>query len=231
MTSRSVSVPKLALEAFAIFLGVTAGFLAEDYREYRNDRQQEQVVLAQIVRDLRIDADDIAPIVERSRGIADGMLWMHNNLRRPDVPVDSVLQVINSIPGTHSYEAANAAYSGLKAAGELDLIQDRELLEQLFFYFEDRQAAMEALNNWILDADKQFWDRLGPYVVYDTSSTWSEMMPVSQIDLQGIRADRMFASELVWNGMVNQGQAEDGQVILELNGQLAERVASRLEGN
>ena len=231
MSQKSVPLGRLALEAFAIFLGVTAGFLAEDYREYRNDRGRERVALEQIVRDLELDAQDISPIVERSREVAAAALWLHNNVRRPDVPQDSVLLILSAMPAVHSYEAANAAYAGLKAAGNLDLIRDAELLEELFFYFEDRQAAMEALNEWILEGDIRFWDRLGPYVVLDTASSFIPRPPIVSLDLEAMREDPAVEPEFYWNGSVNESQATDGQVILDLNARLSERVRRVLDGS
>jgi len=215
-------------EAFAIFLGVTGGFLAEDYREYRNDRDREREALEQVVRDLELDAEDISPIVHRSRGVATAMIWLHNNVRRSDVPLDSVMLTLNSIPSIYSYEAANAAYAGLKAAGNLDLIRDAELVSELFFYFEDRQAAMEALNEWILEGDVRFWDRVGPYIVFDTASSFADRPRVLQLDLRGMRADRAMDPEFVWNGGANETQAADGQVILDLNARLVEQVTEAL---
>ncbi len=228
MSQRPLPIARLVLEAIAIFLGVTAGFLAENYREYRNDREREQEALEQIIRDLELDAEDISPIVERSRGVATAMIWLHNNLRRSDVPIDSVVSIINSIPAVHSYEAANAAYAGLKAAGNLNLIRDPGLLSELFYYFEDRQAAMEALNQWILDEDVRFWDRVGPYIVFDTASSVIERPSVLRLDLRGMRADRAMDPEFVWNGGVNESQSEDGQVILDLNARLVGLVTQAL---
>jgi hypothetical protein len=230
VNTKSLPIGKLALEAFAIFLGVTAGFLAEDYREYRNEREREREVLEQIVRDLNLDAEDITPIVERSRAVAAAATWLHNNVRRSDVPLDSVVLVLNAMPAVYSYEAANAAYAGLKGAGDLDLIRDADLLNELFYYFEDRQAAMEALNEWILEGDTRFWDRVAPYVVFDTASSLVERPPILRLDLRAMQADPAMGPEFYWNGSVNEGQASDGQAILDLNARLAERVTRALNG-
>jgi len=230
MDLKSVPVMKLSLEAFAIFLGVTAGFLAEDFREFRAERRQEQQALAQILRDLELDAADIEPFVEASRGMAEALLWIHNGLSR-SVSADSVVLVINSIPAIASYEAANAAYAGLKAGGDLDLIRDPALLERLFYYFEDRQPAVEQLNEWALEADAWFWKHLAPYVGYDTSVTFLDPPAIVRLDLAGLKEDRTFRSELVWHGGSIEVLARDGQPVLSLNAELTEAVSQRLGVN
>lgn len=60
---------------------------------------------------------------------------LHNTLPRPDAPIDSMIEIVSAIPGTNSYEAANAGYSGLNAAGDLDLIRNPELRRELVVPF------------------------------------------------------------------------------------------------
>jgi hypothetical protein len=217
------------LEALAIFVGVTAGFFVENYRQQLNEKRQEREALEQLLRDLEIDADDITPIVETSKAITEGMIWLHNNLQRADLPRDSIVLVLDQIPWTYSYEAANAAYTGLKSAGQLALIRDLDLRREIVFYFEDRQAAMEQLNTWILEAETRWWDRVAPYVTYDeTDSFLGSRPPLRTVDIRGMRTDPLIPQEVVWNGGANESQAAEAERILGLNSGLAAAVEAYL---
>lgn len=46
-----------------------------------------------------------------------------------------------------------------------------------------------------------------------------------------MQEDPAVGPEFYWNGSVNAGQAADGQVILDLNARLADRVAQALNGS
>jgi hypothetical protein len=224
-----MSTGRLALEALAIFAGVTAGFLAEDYRESRNERRQEREALEQIARDLEIDAADITPIVETSRVVAEAMKWLHNNVRRRDVPRDSVILILDGTPWVYSYEAANAAYTGLKAAGQLRLIRDIDVRRDIVFYFEDRQAAMEQLNEWILADDLTFWNLMAPHVVYaETDSFLGQRPAIETLDVEAMQGDRRLASQFTMAGGSAESQAVDGAEILRLNRRLVESIRVHL---
>lgn len=219
---------RITVEGAAIVVSILLAFAIDAWWEDRAERQQERAVLVQILRDLTVDADDMRPIVVRSEGIAGAMVWLHNNLERTDVPIDSVIHRISEIPSTYSYEAADAAYAGLKASGSLDLIEDPDLLGDLFFYFEDRQAAMEQLNEWILEGESRFWTRVAPYVRFGPAVTLVDRPPVTHLDLAGMRSDRNFQAEIVWNGGANESQARDGRAFLELNADLVRAVGDYL---
>ena len=229
MTDRRRSTGRLAVEALAIFAGVTAGFLAEDFRESRTEQRQEREALEQIVRDLEIDAADITPIVETSGAIAEAMRWLHNNLRRRDATDDSVVAVLDETPWSYSYEAANAAYTGLKVAGQLGLIRDIDLRRDIVFYFEDRQAAMEQLNEWALGDDLTFWKLLAPHVEYAEADSLFVRPPIEVLDVEGMRSDRLLTTEIMMAGGSSESQAADGAEILRLNRSLSESIEAYLE--
>ena len=63
-------------EATAIFMGVTLGFLADDYRDYLNDRDQERQALGQLLQDLELDSADVYPMLAQSQWIGQATRWV-----------------------------------------------------------------------------------------------------------------------------------------------------------
>jgi len=122
-------VVRFGLETGAISLGVTLGFLADDYRDYLSDRSLETESLPQVIEDLRLDREDMAPMVLQTQALAESTRWITNRAASDRLVADSLAMAIDSLQATPVfwYEPATTAYSdaflsdrrAIFAAGEL----------------------------------------------------------------------------------------------------------------
>jgi hypothetical protein len=185
-------VLRFGLEAGAIFLGVTLGFLADDYRDYLNDRSLETESLQQIIDDLRVDDEDMAPMVSQTQAIAEMARWITNRAALGSLPADSLRMAVDSLNATSVfwYEPAATAYSGLKSTGRIDLIQDPTLKNAILHYFEDRQPVILTLNVVWHDSARRWWDRAAGHIdVLETDIT-QEYPNIRVVDADLFVADR-----------------------------------------
>jgi hypothetical protein len=221
---------RFALEAGAIFLGVTLGFLADDYRDYLNDRSLEQESLQQVIDDLKLDHDDMAPMVPQTQTIAELTRWISNHAASGRTEPDSFSMALDSLYGTGVfwYEPVATAYSGLKSTGRIDLIQDPGLKNAIVHYFEDRQPLIVTLNRVWQDANRRWRDNAAAHIdVLETDLT--QAFPDVRIaDVAAFASDRVAvvsASELTGHSLDLQGYVVD---VLALNEALAARVEEYL---
>lgn len=133
----------------AIFVGVTLGFLADDFRDFRENRRLERESLTQVLQDLALDHDDVRPMLEQADHLIDSSRQLTNHAASGNLPGDSVSTLVDALlqATTFSYEPATSAYTGLRTTGRIDLIRDADLRRDLVHYFEDRQPAVLGLNN------------------------------------------------------------------------------------
>jgi len=157
---------RFLVEAGAIFLGVSLGFLADDYRDHLNDRRLEIESLGQLLQDLELDSADVEPMIGQPRVL----IWASHSIvgasARGTPHGDSLGLLVDSlnVTGVYTYEPSASAYAGIKSTGRIDLIADPDVKRAVVFYFEDRQAAVGAINLQWQDGNRRFWDAVGPHL-------------------------------------------------------------------
>lgn len=189
---------RLGLEVGAIFLGVTLGFLADDYRDYLNDRSLETESLQQIVEDLRLDHEEMAPMVGQTQAMAEATRWITNRTASGRPPADSLAIAVDSLRATpiFPYEPIATAYSGLESTGRIDLIQNPDLKSAIVGYYEGAQPLIVTMNIAWQNSLRRWWDRTAGHMeVLETES--DQRFPDLRVaDLDEFVSDRrvMFAA-------------------------------------
>lgn len=228
--ARSAQWGRLTLEAGAIFLGVTLGFLADDLGDYRAKREREREALSQLLEDLRLDSADLAPILPRHRLRVEVTQWLSGHLDDPAVPLDSVVAYLNRLGqvAPYSYEPVTVTYSGLKATGELDVIRDSDLRRDIVFYFEDRQVVLDDNNQEAFQIEYDWWRRLASSLAFAPTDTLHVFPEVSVRDLPALRDDPEARFELALMGQYYIWDVEGVEELLQLNSDLAKSIRRRL---
>jgi hypothetical protein len=221
---------RLLLEVVAIFGAVFLGFLADDYREYRGDRTRERELLSQLMRDLVADSAQLTEASLPSANRAAALTWLHNNLRRLDVPRDSVIDVLGHVEISTQYSPVTFTYTGLKTSGRLDLIRDDALRDQLVNYFEDRVPYLQILTDGVLREEDEWWNLLAPHVSFEPHPTLATWPKISDVDLSSLRADRRLAWATADFGNWSQFDVTASRRALELNRSLRDAIAAYLAG-
>lgn len=231
MSSKRIPLTRLFLEVLAIFLGVTAGFLADDYRDYLNDRRREEDILRQLVEDLTLDSADIAPLIGNGSRRADVALWLVNHARDGSPAPDSVAMVLNRIRGGMflSYEPSAFTYSALKASGDLSVIRDPQLRDTIFYYFEDRQPVLEENNQVARDAEVEWRADLAPHVEVVPTEDLYSLPELIVPDPGGLLGDRAVQNASVVMGSLYSFQASNARSMLRTNGSLKRAIQRELE--
>ncbi|NIR43534.1 MAG: hypothetical protein GWN99_06500 [Gemmatimonadetes bacterium] len=230
MPKNGVPIKRLALEVLAIFLGVTAGFLADDYRDYLNDRRREREILQQLLEDLALDSADIAPLIPLSANRARAMLWLNNSASQPNPSVDSWSAVLNGMRSGmfFTYEPSAHTYSALKASGDLGLIRDRQLRDTIVYYYEDRQPVLED-NNWgAVNAEIRWREELAPYVEPQPATSLYRYPEVHVTDPNGLFADPTLRNASVLLGSWYSFQESNARSMRATNASLKAAIRAKL---
>jgi len=225
-------VVRLLLEATAIFSGVTLGFLADDFRDYRNDRKQEHESLTQVLLDLELDSEDMSPMLPQTEAIAEGTQWISNHAAKGQVPSDSLLMVLDSLSQTpaYSYEASDFAYSGLVNTGRIDLIRDANLRRALVVYFKDRQPIVAAVNAQWRKAYFEWWESAGNHIDFLPDERPDEAWPhVRAADAPALGRDRKFLLRTIAINNWSRTLRKDIEEAFDLSADLAERIRAYLD--
>ena len=144
---RRVPWLRLAAELGAVFLGVTLGLLADDWRESRTDRRDDEEALLAFLADLAADSVDLNNLRSNMEVDDSSAMWIRQRLGQPGVDVDSAALRIIAIFDAQSYQGPRATYAGLRSAGRLGLIGDDELRRAITNYYEELQPHLVGYYN------------------------------------------------------------------------------------
>lgn len=130
---------RFATEFGVIFLGVTLGLLADDWRLSREDRQDEARALSEFLADLEADSSSLSGL-QMNLDIHDTSgMWVHQHLDDFESDPDSAALMLLAIFEWEAYQAPQATYAGLRSSARLALIRDPNLRRGLTHYYEERQ--------------------------------------------------------------------------------------------
>jgi hypothetical protein len=164
------TVPQLCLELFVVVLGITISFGFQDWRQQRDDRQQETRLLRGIVDELRADRTQL----QRRLEMVDRSLAAVQRLQR-DGATMSTEELDRAMDQTLSYVAfapSRASYVELQQMAGSRLVRDKQLLHQVITMYErvyPMAVEWDDINrHFVLDRLFPFLDRHGPSFVSDT---------------------------------------------------------------
>jgi len=128
-------------------LGVWLGLVAENYRQERQERPEERVSLARLLRDLDFDLDDMSGNLERAE-------WSHRAARRlldatadpMSVSRDSAEYYLNQFQRRTILAVNDSEYTALFSAGRINVIRDidlRQRLTELYGWLSEPRLAVD----------------------------------------------------------------------------------------
>ncbi|MFC1575404.1 hypothetical protein ACFL5A_01995 [Gemmatimonadota bacterium] len=128
---------RYGLELLAVFLGVWLSLIAEGWRQGQIEARQERASLSRLAEDLRLDIL-LFEDTEAETARHESALWLRQNIRRDDLPEDSVAAALRDILSSTSDIGTNSEYTALKTSGNLGLLSDPDLRVALSRYYEDQ---------------------------------------------------------------------------------------------
>ncbi len=126
---------KLGLELLVVFLGMTAGFFLNNWREKEKEKIIEQKYLKSFVKDLDDNIDQLTKLIE-----ADS-IWISK--ARPDIIAfqskslvrDSTSSVVKKMLVFNRMESPSGTYEDIANSGNLNLIRNFELKTQIVDFY------------------------------------------------------------------------------------------------
>jgi hypothetical protein len=126
---------KLFFELVVVFLGVTAGFVLNNWRMQQEENQLEQKYLSSFLQDVGYD------IPELENAIKTDSLWLVKakplltSIINKNIKIDSAQIMINLIVKISKIDAHSSTYEEISNSGNLNIISDFELKSQIVDYY------------------------------------------------------------------------------------------------
>ena len=226
-------IKRALLEFLAIFLGVSLSFLADDWREARSERRQEDRVLELLAADLEADLSSIQFRIQTDSATTVAGFWLHSNWDRPGIPADSLNRAWAALHRGGPYSPNRSEYESAKNSGRLQLLRDEALRAEIAMHFEQRQQHRVQVNQICMEFDFDVWHLLRPHYSFATDSVpWSTGQLELPMDMtpawNAIMRDNALRSAIVQATGFRRMFTAQMQAHREATAQLVERIRSNL---
>jgi hypothetical protein len=145
---------RLSLELIAVFVGITAGFFVNNYQESRRDQKLELKYLESFRNNLVADSTAIQVHIQENQNNLEVSRQAVLAMRGSGLTRDSALAVMQLMATFNNFNMQDATYESIVNSGNLGLIGDYSLKEELVNYYrsrEDIDDVEEVLSNYIND--------------------------------------------------------------------------------
>ena len=126
----------LLAELSVVVLGILIAFQIDNYREYLDQRDEERLVLAELLIDLKEDQaridDAVAAKTAQLKGIDGFIGFLNKEARTPEDYAHSFRPILRN----RGYFPIDHTFEGLQANGRVFLISDKELAKALLKHYD-----------------------------------------------------------------------------------------------
>ena len=136
MSDRKKQLRTVLFQFATIFFSVVLALLADDWRASQIEHAEEREVLLQLREELSTDAADLR--VYRSK-LAQQDSAAHRFVLQvyEGAPIDTLLKSVEIARSSWGYRPKHPTYRGLTQSGQLDLIGDTKLRQEIIAYHDD----------------------------------------------------------------------------------------------
>ena len=134
--SSGINWLKLLLELLVVFAGVTAGFLLNNLREERVNREFEQIYLENLLINLRADSAEIINHIEANTNNVEVSREAVSSFGNQSTTMDQALEALSVMVTYNNISLQDATYQSIVASGNLNIISDLEFRMQLIAYYQ-----------------------------------------------------------------------------------------------
>ncbi|HXB44142.1 MAG TPA: hypothetical protein VNV85_08810 [Puia sp.] len=126
------------LEGLMIFLAVTLGFFAENFREYRAERENEKHTIESLLLCLASDTIQLENIIDENRKIINH-LDNFNKLKNTDISKEDakrkfLSESINGLTSDPFFKTNDGALEQLKSSGMFRLVHKQRIIDSILKY-------------------------------------------------------------------------------------------------
>ena len=143
---------RLILELIVVFIGVSAGFLFDNFREERSNIKLEDKYLESFYNNVVADSVEIQSMILSNQNNIDISERSVASMQAGTITNDSALVVLSVMATYTNLNLENATYLSVVNSGNLGLIRDFEISEQIVYYYrshEDMRYVEQVYNDYI----------------------------------------------------------------------------------
>ena len=156
---------KLFFELIVVFLGITAGFILNNWRMEQEEVKHEQKYLNSFLQDVNYD------IPELEKAVESDSLWLARTqpllteIINNEISIDSAQALVKLITSISKMNASTSTYEEISNSGNLNIISDFELKSQIVKYYLD-VGGVGFIDDYF---QKYFSDIVMPFVLTEFS--------------------------------------------------------------
>jgi len=126
------------IELLVVFIGVTAGFLLNSWRQENAELKLEQKYLNSFYNDLTSDENSLDSLIIHSQIKVDSLMNILKESGVKDIPLSEELaqKIVREILYIEWFVPSNDTYEDIKNSGNLNLISDFKLKEKISSYYK-----------------------------------------------------------------------------------------------
>ncbi len=148
---------KLSLELIAVFAGISAGFFVNNYQQKKSEQKLEVKYLESFHKNLVVDSIEIRTHIEEDQNNLDISRRAVMTMVDGKLHEDSALALMSVIATFNNLNMQNSTYESIVNSGNLGLIRDYDLKEELVNYYRYQSA--------IRDVEQVYNDYITNYVI------------------------------------------------------------------
>lgn len=139
---------KLGLELLVVFLGITAGFILNNWRQRQQNEKLEQKYIEGFIQDVSEN------IKELEKSVSLDSMWMLHakpllkEMKDRTITTDSALAAMKLISSMTTWDAHTVTYEDITNSGHLNLIGNFGLKNRIVDYYGDIQGAKHLDDNF-----------------------------------------------------------------------------------
>jgi len=219
--SSRISWLKLLLELLVVFVGVTAGFLLNNFREDRVSKEFENIYLENLLINLKADSAEIEGHIEANLNNVEVARLAVTSFRENNITPNQAMEVLSVMVTYNDISLQDASYQSIVGSGSLGLIGNIELRMHLIEYYQfmEQVRSVEEVHNeyitsYILPFVMKNMDMIG--------GTITENFDLNNIEFRN----------LTGGYYVIENQKMEVSITLDsLNARLKERLTTQLNKN
>ena len=143
---------KLILELLVVFLGVTMGFVMNNWAASNKKEAMEKEYKKLLVEDLKANVEEVnSSIKEDSVWIVKSERLLRHLDTVPTAVIDSLSTLYEGITTTNILSVQNATYESLKNSGDMNLIEDVSLRTNLIRYYSATAFKVEFSEKYLFN--------------------------------------------------------------------------------
>lgn len=144
-------VSKVALELFIVFIGVSAAFAVENYRDARQQDTRREAIYRALDRELTQMAETLGPVIQRE--MVEQLAAWDRALARGERPLPPAYRM------PHAERPPTGVWDAAVATGSIELV-DPELFYELARFYNRADSAGNRYQRYAATAQVDVWPRL-----------------------------------------------------------------------